>query len=353
MKMTVDLKEHSYPIYIERGILKEAAERIAEVYQGSKIMIISDDRVYSYYGEALKKNLSEKYECAETVIPHGEPSKAFETLPGVYSSLLEAKISRTDLIVALGGGVVGDLAGFVAATFLRGIKFVQIPTSILAQVDSSVGGKVAVDLPQGKNLVGAFYQPALVLIDPLVLNTLPERYINDGMGEVIKYGCIWDADLFKNLEAHTSFEDLKKDLTEVIYRCVDIKRIVVEHDQFDTGERMLLNFGHTLAHTIEQHYHYTRESHGEAVAIGMYQITKIAEEMGLTKPGEAEHIRKVLDIYGLPHKCDLMLHDLIGAIALDKKNLGGKLNVVLLKEIGKSYTYPTTTEFFTEHDRMV
>ena len=178
MKMTVDLKEHSYPIYIERGILKEAAERIAEVYQGSKIMIISDDRVYSYYGEALKKNLSEKYECAETVIPHGEPSKAFETLPGVYSSLLEAKISRTDLIVALGGGVVGDLAGFVAATFLRGIKFVQIPTSILAQVDSSVGGKVAVDLPQGKNLVGAFYQPKMVLIDPDVLETLPERTQN-------------------------------------------------------------------------------------------------------------------------------------------------------------------------------
>lgn len=266
---------------------------------------------------------------------------------------MEARFSRSDLIIALGGGVIGDLAGFAAASFLRGIKFIQIPTSLLAQVDSSVGGKVAVDLPEGKNLVGAFYQPALVLIDPLVLNTLPERYINDGMGEVIKYGCIWDADLFKNLEAHTSFEDLKKDLTEVIYRCVDIKRIVVEHDQFDTGERMLLNFGHTLAHTIEQHYHYTRESHGEAVAIGMYQITKIAEEMGLTKSGEAEHIRKVLDIYGLPHKCDLMLHDLIGAIALDKKNLGGKLNVVLLKEIGKSYTYPTTTEFFTEHDRMV
>ena len=198
-----------------------------------------------------------------------------------------------------------------------------------------------------------FHQPRLVLADPQTLSTLPDAYFTDGMGEVIKYGCIWDADLFKNLEAHTSFEDLKKDLTEVIYRCVDIKRIVVEHDQFDTGERMLLNFGHTLAHTIEQHYHYTRESHGEAVAIGMYQITKIAEEMGLTKPGEAEHIRKVLDIYGLPHKCDLMLHDLIGAIALDKKNLGGKLNVVLLKEIGKSYTYPTTTEFFTEHDRMV
>lgn len=148
---------------------------------------------------------------------------------------MEARFSRSDLIIALGGGVIGDLAGFAAASFLRGIKFIQIPTSLLAQVDSSVGGKVAVDLPEGKNLVGAFYQPALVLIDPLVLNTLPERYINDGMGEVIKYGCIWDADLFKNLEAHTSFENLKKDLAEVIYRCVDIKRIVVEHDQFDTA----------------------------------------------------------------------------------------------------------------------
>ena len=142
MKMTVDLKEHSYPIYIERGILEEAPDRIAEGFQGSKIMIISDDRVYSYYGEALKKNLSEKYECAETVIPHGEPSKAFETLPGVYSSLLEAKISRSDLVIALGGGVIGDLAGFAASSYLRGVRLVQIPTSLLAQVDSSGGYQI-------------------------------------------------------------------------------------------------------------------------------------------------------------------------------------------------------------------
>ena len=352
MKMTVDLKEHSYPIYIERGILKEAAERIAEVYRGSKIMIISDDRVYSYYGEALKKNLSEKYECTETVIPHGEPSKAFETLPGVYSSLLEAKISRTDLIVALGGGVVGDLAGFVAATFLRGIKFVQIPTSILAQVDSSVGGKVAVDLPQGKNLVGAFYQPKMVLIDPDVLETLPERYVTDGMGEVIKYGCIKDRKLFELLEKCGSYENLKEHLTDVIATCVDIKRRVVEEDEFDTGERILLNFGHTLAHTIEQHFHYERESHGEAVAIGMYQITKIAEEKGLTKKGEAEHIRKVLEAYKLPVKADVSLPQLTEAIKLDKKTLNNKLKVVLLHEIGDSYTYPTGQEFF-DGDRMV
>ena len=353
MKLTVNLGKNSYPIYIERGILKEAAERIAEVYRGSKIMIISDDRVYSYYGEALKKNLSEKYECTETVIPHGEPSKAFETLPGVYSSLLEAKISRSDLVIALGGGVIGDLAGFAASSYLRGVRLVQIPTSLLAQVDSSVGGKVAVDLPEGKNLVGAFYQPSLVLIDPLVLNTLKERFINDGMGEVIKYGCIKDADLFSTLESHSSFEDLKEELPAIITRCVDIKRMVVENDQFDTGERMLLNFGHTLAHTIEQHFHYQRESHGEAVAIGMYQITRIAEEKGLTPKGTAERIQKVLKTYGLPFECGLTLGTLTEAIALDKKNLNGNLNVILLHEIGDSYIEATDIQFFAETARLV
>ena len=220
------------------------------------------------------------------------------------------RLTRSDLVIALGGGVIGDLAGFAAASYLRGVKLIQIPTSLLAQVDSSVGGKVAVDLPQGKNLVGAFYHPKMVLIDPDVLDTLPQHFINDGMGEVIKYGCIKDAELFNSLCSHSSFEDLKADLTDVITRCVDIKREVVEADQFDKGERMLLNFGHTLAHTIEQHYNYERESHGEAVGIGMYQITKIAEEKGLTAPRCAEKIKKALDIYGLPSQCGLPLSDL-------------------------------------------
>lgn len=352
MRMYVDLKEHGYPIYIERGLLGRAAERISEVYQGKKIMIISDDRVFSYYGERLKQILSGTYECYETVIPHGEPSKSFQTLPGVYSSLLAAKITRTDLIVALGGGVVGDLAGFVAATFLRGIRFVQIPTSILAQVDSSVGGKVAVDLPQGKNLVGAFYQPAMVLIDPDVLETLPERYVTDGLGEVIKYGCIKDAGLFDDLERYGSYENLKEHMPQVIATCVDIKRKVVEEDEFDMGERILLNFGHTLAHTIEQYYHYERESHGEAVAIGMYQITRIAEEQGLTRAGEAERIRRVLEMYQLPVRADLPLADLIEAMKLDKKTLNNQLKVVLLHEIGDAYAYPTDLSFFAG-ERMV
>ena len=218
-------------------------------------------------------------------------------------------------------------------------------------MDSSVGGKVAVDLPQGKNLVGAFYQPKMVLIDPDVLNTLPEHFIKDGMGEVIKYGCIKDAGLFDRLCAHSSFENLKPELSEIIARCVDIKRIVVEADQFDTGERMLLNFGHTLAHTIEQHYNYERESHGEAVGIGMYQITRMSEEKGLTISGCSDQIKKALDIYGLPSSCGLPVADLTKAITLDKKNLNGNLNVILLKEIGDSYVYPTDISFFNKMGR--
>lgn len=346
MKLYVDLKEHGYPIYIERGILGKAAEKISEVYQGKKVMIISDDQVYSYYGEKLKENLSEKYQCFECVIPHGEPSKSIHTLPGVYSQLLKAKLSRTDLILALGGGVVGDLAGFVAATYLRGIKFVQIPTSILAQVDSSVGGKVAVDLPEGKNLVGAFYQPKMVLIDPDVLDTLPERYVIDGMGEVIKYGCIKNAELFNKLEEYGSFEVMKEHIVDIIGTCVDIKRQVVEADEFDTGERLLLNFGHTLAHAIEQYYNYERESHGEAVAIGMYQITQISEEWGLTKPGQAKRIRKVLEAYKLPTAAGIPMGEMRAAMQLDKKNLNDELKIVLLHEIGDAYAYSTDTYFF-------
>lgn len=352
MNMIVDLKDKSYPIYIEQGILAHAGEYIKEIYQGKRIMIISDDQVYAIYGEGLKNQLSETYQCFETVIPHGEKSKSFEMLPVVYHSLLEAKISRTDLILALGGGVVGDLAGFAAATFLRGVSYIQIPTSLLAQVDSSVGGKVAVDLPQGKNLVGAFYQPRLVLIDPDVLNTLPARYVTDGMGEVIKYGCIKDKDLFEKLEACGSYERLKPELAGVIAACVDCKRKVVEEDEFDTGERLLLNFGHTLAHTIEQYCHYERESHGEAVAVGMYQISKLAEEKGLTAKGTAARIGSVLTAYGLPTRSGLPLQELTGAMKLDKKNLDSKLKLVLLHEIGDSYVYPADIQFF-DGDREV
>ena len=352
MELTVNLGADTYPIYIENNILERSGEYISRFFRGKKIMIISDDNVFPLYGSKLISSLT-SYECHSLVLPHGETTKSFQTLPRIYSELLKAKLTRSDLIIALGGGVIGDLAGFAASSYLRGVKLVQIPTSLLAQVDSSVGGKVAVDLPEGKNLVGAFFHPKMVLIDPMVLDTLPEHFISDGMGEVVKYGCIKDADLFRRLCSHSSFENLKPELPKVIARCVDIKRLVVEADQFDTGERMLLNFGHTLAHTIEQYYHYQRESHGEAVAIGMYQITKMAEEKGLTAPGCSEQIREALEIYSLPIFCGLPVSALTEAIALDKKNLNGSLNVVLLKDIGSSYVYPTDLSFFQKDGRIL
>lgn len=353
MKLTVNLGKNSYPIYIENNLIKNACQLISEAFSGKRIMIISDDNVYPLYGNMLEESLKSSYECHHLILPHGEATKSFQSLPEIYSAMLKAKISRSDAVIALGGGVIGDLAGFAAASFLRGVKLIQIPTSLLAQVDSSVGGKVAVDLPEGKNLVGAFYQPSVVLIDPLVLNTLDKRYINDGMGEVIKYACIKDKALFQILEEHSSFDSLRDQLENIIERCVDIKRVVVEHDEFDTGERMLLNFGHTLGHTIEQYYQYSRESHGEAVAIGMYQICLLAQMRGLTQKGVAARILDVLQVYGLPFECNLPMNALTAAIRLDKKNLNDHLNIVLLHKIGDSYVYPASIDFFEKYNDLI
>lgn len=352
MEMMVALKDNSYPIYIEKGILNHADKYIKEIYQGNKIMIISDDQVYSHYGDLLTGVLDKEYIVEHVTVPHGEQSKRFDILPSLYRSLLDFKLTRTDLIIALGGGVIGDLAGFVAATFLRGVKLVQIPTSLLAQVDSSVGGKVAVDLPEGKNLIGAFYHPKMVLIDPNTLKTLPERFINDGMGEVIKYGCIKDKSLFEQLNNYQDFNDLYQDIDEIIYRCVDIKRDVVERDQFDFGDRLLLNFGHTLAHAIEQYYHYEKYSHGEAVAIGMVQLTKIAEENNLSPVGTSDIIKEICIKYNLPVVSNLKTTDLLSAISLDKKNINKRLSLVLLKEIGDSYVYQSDLSLIRAKDRV-
>lgn len=345
-ELVINLGKNSYPIYIEDYILDHVLAYIMPMHQGKKIMIISDDNVFPIYGEKIKASLSEKYECFTHILPHGEQSKNIDMVKEVYTSLIEANITRTDLIIALGGGVVGDLGGFAAATYLRGIKYVQIPTTLLAQVDSSVGGKVAVDLPQGKNLVGNFYHPKLVLIDPMVLRTLTERYFRDGMGEVIKYGFIQSASLYEKLRGIQSKEELFEHLEDIIYECVDCKREVVEEDELDTGRRMILNFGHTLGHAVEQYYGYTRESHGEAVAIGMYQIMKLAEDAGITSQGMAEAIREVLEQYELPYACDVDRSLLLRAIGKDKKNLAGSLNIILLHSIGEAWIYKTDASFF-------
>lgn len=352
MEMTVALEDNSYPIYIEKGILAQSDKYIKKIYQGNKIMIISDDQVYGYYGELLTNVLKKEFIVEHVIVPHGEQSKRFDILPSLYKALLNFKLTRTDLIIALGGGVIGDLAGFVAATYLRGVKLVQIPTSLLAQVDSSVGGKVAVDLPEGKNLVGAFYHPKMVLIDPETLKTLPKRFINDGMGEVIKYGCIKDKELFDKINSYHGFDELYQDIDEIIYRCVDIKRDVVERDQFDFGDRLLLNFGHTLGHAIEQYYQYQKYSHGEAVAIGMVQLTKIAEEKGLSPIATSNIIEDICIKYDLPTCSNVKTRDLVGAISLDKKNINKKLSLVLLNEIGSSYVYQSDLSLIQIKDRV-
>ena len=347
MELKVDLKDRSYPIIIEKGLINRVSEEIRKVYKGKKIFIITDDNVNKYYGgkisEELKKN---DFEVKLLALKPGEETKNFNTLPIVYNELLDFNLTRSDLIIALGGGVIGDLAGFVASTYLRGVDFVQIPTSLLAQVDSSVGGKVAVDLDRGKNLVGSFYHPKCVLIDPEVLNTLDNRFFIDGMAEVIKYGCIKDKQFFDYLEKMENSQQLINNMEVVIHKCCDIKRQVVENDEKDKGERMLLNFGHTLGHAIEQYYNYTKYSHGEGVAIGMYVISKISEEKGLTKKGTSQRIKDILVKYNLPYELDVNIEETLEAINLDKKKLGNDLNVIILKEIGNSEIYKTTAEFF-------
>lgn len=344
MKLHVNLGKDSYDIIIEKGALDHAGEYIHDVYHGKKAVIISDDHVFPLYGKRLEDQLKD-YEVYDIVIPHGEPSKRFSILPSIYSQLLSFNVTRTDLIIALGGGVIGDLAGFVAASFLRGIKFIQIPTSLLAQVDSSVGGKVAVDLPEGKNLVGAFKHPLFVLIDSLTLKTLSPHFVTDGMGEVIKYGCIRDRALFDQLNSYKNFDDLYQDIDEIIYKCVDIKRDVVEKDLFDFGDRLCLNFGHTIGHAIEQHYHFEKYSHGEAVAIGMVDITRLSEAHGQTKKGTADAIVEALNHYGLPTHASLDPHVLLEAISHDKKNFDSQLSFVILDEIGKYKIYKGTRDY--------
>ena len=335
----IQLSGGSYNIIIDHGLIKEIGSAISKIYNGDKIAIITDENVNKYYGDIVEKSLKAKgYNTLKIVIPPGERSKSVESLLKLYSDLLEFKINRGNLIVALGGGVVGDLTGFCASTLLRGIPFIQIPTSLLAQIDSSIGGKVAVDLPQGKNLIGSFYHPKAVYIDPEVLNTLDKKFINDGLGEVIKYGLIKDINLFSRLEEIKGYKELMESMDYIIYTCCNIKKEVVQRDEKDTGERMILNFGHTIGHAIEKLQNYTGLSHGEAVAVGMYKITVKSEELGISKAGLSERIKSLLIKFNLPYEEDnFAKNELLEAINFDKKNINKNINLVLLKDIGESF----------------
>lgn len=314
----------TYEIHIEEGLLGRVAEECSAVLKSEKLLLLTDSNVAPLYADAVHNALEAAgYVVHNYVIPAGEESKSTEQYLRVVSTLAKKGFSRSDAIIALGGGVVGDLAGFCASSYLRGIPFVQIPTTLLACVDSSVGGKTAVNLPEGKNLLGAFYQPRLVLIDPLTLKTLIPAVYADGMAEVIKYGMIRDPELFDALEKR-SWTD-----TQIINRCVTIKSEVVAADEFDNGCRLLLNYGHTIGHAIE-HCSRFEISHGSAVAIGM-SVMAHAEEDEATL---AKRLDAVLQSYHLPTSCAFCAEELYRAAMADKKRRNQMLHIITVPTLG-------------------
>lgn len=342
--VTAGATESRYDIHIESGLLAGCAPLLAP-YAGSRAAVVADSNTAPLYAGTLLEQLRRAGIAASVVIlPAGEETKCAAQLSRLYDAFLDLHLTRADLVIALGGGVVGDIAGYAACTYLRGVHFVQAPTTLLAQVDSSVGGKVAINHPRGKNLLGAFYQPELVLVDCNTLRTLDARQIGAGLGEVIKYGCICDRALFEQLESLGTRERLMPVLGEVIARCCSLKADYVRRDPHDHGVRMQLNFGHTLAHALENALGYGTLLHGEAVSIGMVAAARWGETLGVTPAGTAARIKAVLAGYGLmtERPVGLDAEALAATMALDKKAEGNTVRAVLLTEIGRCTGVPLT-----------
>jgi 3-dehydroquinate synthase len=339
--LTVNLGERSYPIYVGDGILSRAGDFLQRAGLRGKVAVITNPTVAQLYLDAVHDSLSAAgFDVTPVLIPDGEQHKDLQSLSVIYDQLISERFERRSCILALGGGVVGDLAGFAAATFLRGIAYVQVPTTLLAQVDSSVGGKTGVNHQEGKNLVGAFYQPRLVVIDVAVLQSLPRREFIAGLAEVIKYGVIEDPALFKLLEENmgklTSLD--RALLTQVIATSCAIKAKVVEQDERENDYRAVLNFGHTVGHALEAATHYQKYLHGEAIGIGMAQAATISAQQGFCDQRSLERIRKLIKKAGLPLEIprEVSMQSLIQAMEVDKKSAGGKIKFVICTGIGKT-----------------
>ena len=321
----------TYEVKISSGLLPKLGAEVSALGKAGKVCIVSDSNVWPLYGNAAKNSLENAgLEVIHFLFPAGESSKNGSTYLQLLNFLAENGMTRSDHLVALGGGVVGDLTGFAAATYLRGIAYIQVPTTLLAMVDSSVGGKTAIDLPSGKNLAGAFCQPKLVLCDTDTLATLPEDIFRDGCAEVIKYGILYDPDLF----AHLTEKGLAFDRKAVITRCVELKRDVVTQDEFDTGLRMKLNLGHTVGHGIEAICNFSL-SHGIAVAIGMAIVSRAS------RCPDAGDILACLEAFGLPTTTDHSTADIFRHALSDKKRSGGTVNLIIPKAIGSCAIVPT------------
>lgn len=326
---------HPYSVLIENGLLSSVGAAIREVSAPCRTVIITDNTVDPLYGNTVEQALTASgFSVCRYRIPQGEKSKNMGMLTDLLEFSAGQQITRSDLFVALGGGVVGDLAGFAAAIYLRGIRYIQIPTTFLSAIDSSVGGKTAVNLGVGKNLAGAFWQPALVLCDPQTFRTLPADVFAEGVAEGIKYGMISDADLFQTLAGGAFLDRIES----VIARCVSIKSALVAEDEFDVGARQLLNLGHTVGHAVEQCSRY-EISHGKAVAIGMFIMARAAEQVGKAEPGTSFLLRQALEQNGLPTHCPFGADELTLRMQSDKKRQGDEITLVLPEAIGRSTLY--------------
>ncbi len=338
-KVTVNASK-TYDILIGPGILPSLGTHATALGNARKICVVSESTVFPLYGNTAVSSLQQAgFDVVTFVFPSGEESKNGSTFLELVNFLAQQTLTRSDMIVALGGGVVGDLAGFAAASFLRGIRFIQVPTTLLAAVDSSVGGKTAIDLPAGKNLCGAFCQPSLVLCDTDVLHTLPDSVFRAGCAEVIKYGILYDPDLFTHLDQ----KGLDFDREAVITRCVELKRDVVMEDEFDTGSRMKLNLGHTIGHGVEAKSHFS-VSHGEAVAIGMAIVTRASYKQGLCSKETRDKILKIIAKFGLPVQTAYSAGELYTYTLSDKKRSGSTVKLIIPEAIGQCSVVPTPVE---------
>jgi len=340
---TVSIKvSRNYEVHIGTDLLARTGQQLKTVFKPCKVAVISDSNVWPLFGEAVISSLRlSGFDTASYSFPAGESSKNGTTYLNILNFLAENHFTRSDCIIALGGGVVGDMAGFTAATYLRGIPFVQVPTTLLAMVDSSVGGKTAIDLPSGKNLAGAFYQPAMVLCDISTLSSLPESVFRDGCAEVIKYGILYDPELFDHLSSH----GIAFDLEYVITRCVELKRDVVAGDEFDRGDRQKLNLGHTAGHGIEAISEFTI-SHGKAVALGMSIISRAAAAFHLCSQDTCRKILHVISKFELPTHTDYTSRDIYTAALTDKKRAGNSITLVVPAEIGNCCLRTTPVQDF-------
>jgi 3-dehydroquinate synthase len=338
--LTVDLAERSYPIHIGPGLLKRP-ELLRGAVSGKQVCVVTNTTVAPLYLDAVKATFA-GYQCTEVILPDGEQYKTLSQLNQIFDQLLAAKHNRTTTLIALGGGVVGDMTGFAAACYQRGVDFIQIPTTLLSQVDSSVGGKTGVNHPLGKNMIGAFHQPRLVLADTDTLSTLPNREFSAGMSEVIKYGLICDRPFYDWLLANidTLMARDEKPLSEAIYRSCANKARVVAADEREGGVRAILNLGHTFGHAIETAQGYGEWLHGEAVAVGMLMAADFSARLGYVSTAEVTQLRELLLRTKLPVSppADMSIEQFLALMAVDKKVLDGQLRLVLLKTIGEAVT---------------